>query len=61
MYLRKNAKFRDSSMVEQLTVNQLVPGSNPGRGALHFLFWENKSLVEDGPRLEEWLYATMQI
>ncbi len=21
-------------MVEQLTVNQLVPGSNPGRGAL---------------------------
>jgi hypothetical protein len=26
--------FRDSSTVEQLTVNQLVPGSNPGRGAL---------------------------
>ena len=25
--------FRDSSMVEQLTVNQLVPGSSPGRGA----------------------------
>ena len=25
--------FRDSSMVEQLAVNQLVPGSSPGRGA----------------------------
>ncbi len=25
--------LRGSSMVEQLTVNQLVPGSNPGRGA----------------------------
>lgn len=26
--------FRDSSMVEQSTVNRLVPGSSPGRGAL---------------------------
>jgi hypothetical protein len=26
--------FLDSSAVEQLTVNQLVPGSNPGRGAI---------------------------
>lgn len=25
--------FRDSSTVEQLAVNELVPGSNPGRGA----------------------------
>ncbi len=30
--------LRDSSMVEQLTVNQLVPGSSPGRGALSLLF-----------------------
>ena len=29
----KNKIFRDSSMVEQLTVNQLVLGSNPSRGA----------------------------
>lgn len=28
-----NQIFRDSSMVEQLTVNQLVAGSNPARGA----------------------------
>gem|GEM_PF-3809665 len=26
--------FRDSSMVEQLPVKELVPGSSPGRGAL---------------------------
>ncbi len=25
--------FRDSSMVEQLPVKELVPGSSPGRGA----------------------------
>lgn len=25
--------FRGSSMVEQLAVNELVPGSSPGRGA----------------------------
>ena len=30
--IRKNA-FRDSSMVEQLPVKELVPGSSPGRGA----------------------------
>lgn|GEM_PF-1034486 len=31
-YLRK-FKFRDSSAVEQSTVNRLVVGSNPTRGA----------------------------
>ncbi len=28
--------FRDSSVVEQLAVNQLVGGSNPSRGADNF-------------------------
>ena len=31
--VRTHYIFRDSSTVEQLAVNELVPGSNPGRGA----------------------------
>ena len=31
--------LRDSSMVEQLTVNQLVLGSNPSRGAVGVIFY----------------------
>lgn len=30
---KHNVIFRDSSMVEQLPVKELVPGSSPGRGA----------------------------
>ena len=33
---KKNVLFRSSSVVEQLTVNQLVAGSNPASGAKPF-------------------------
>jgi hypothetical protein len=31
---RQHNTIRDSSMVEQLPVKELVPGSSPGRGAV---------------------------
>ena len=35
LFYKKSFIFRDSSVVEQLAVNQLVGGSNPSRGAIN--------------------------